>query len=156
VPAEYAPVIPDITWQLVLREVQRVGLPAARLHTQPEGETLVNFDTIFYAEPPAFDRSLRLLGRNVEVSAEPAEYHWSFGDGEVLTTDNPGAPYPAKDVTHQYTDAHVTVHPSVEVVYRARFRVDGGAWQAVPETITIPGPTAGVRIREATPVLSGG
>jgi len=114
-----SPPTPTVTWQLVLREVQRVGLPAARLHTQPEGETLVNFDTIFYAEPPAFDRSLRLLGRNVEVSAEPAEYHWSFGDGEVLTTDNPGAPYPAKDVTHQYTDAHVTVHPSVEVVYRA-------------------------------------
>ena len=156
IPSRSAPPVPDVTWQLVLREVKRVGLPAARLHTQPEGETLVNFDTIFYAEPPAFDRSLRLLGRNVEVSAEPAEYHWSFGDGEVLTTDNPGAPYPAKDVTHQYTDAHVTVHPSVEVVYRARFRVDGGAWQAVPETITIPGPTAGVRIREATPVLSGG
>jgi hypothetical protein len=141
---------------MVLKEVQRVGLPAARVHVQPANETLVNFDTIFYTDPPKVTRPLQILGRTVDVTAEPAEYHWSFGDGATLTTSTPGAPYPAKEVVHQYTDAHVTVHPSVEVVYRARFRVDGGAWQQIPQTVSIPGPSAGVRIREATPVLSGG
>jgi hypothetical protein len=49
----------------------------------------------------------------------------------------------------------VTVRPAVSVVYGARFRVGGGAWQDVDGTVTIPGPAQGLRVAEAAPVLSG-
>jgi hypothetical protein len=150
-----AAAIPRVTWQMVLNAVRRVGLPALTVQVQPANETLVNFDTIFYAEPSTFTRTLTMLGRTVDVEAQPAEYHWHFGDGAVATTTTPGAPYPAKTIVHQYADAHVTLHPSVDVLYSVRFRVDQGAWQGIAERIDIPGPAVDLRTREATPVLSG-
>jgi len=47
------------------------------------------------------------------------------------------------------------VQPSVDVTYTARFRVNGGAWRDVPGTVTITGPATGLRVSEATAVLSG-
>jgi hypothetical protein len=43
----------------------------------------------------------------------------------------------------------------VDVTYSARFRVNGGTWQDIPETVTIAGPETVLRVAEATPVLSG-
>ena len=41
------------------------------------------------------------------------------------------------------------------MTYSARFRVNGGQWQDIPETVTISGPPGSLRIAEATAVLSG-
>ena len=132
-----------------------MGLPALVAKTQPADKTLVNFATIFYTEPQPFTRSIRLLGQRVDVEATPASYTWHYGDGSASTTATPGAPYPAKDVTHSYTDAHVTVQTSVDVTYSARFRVGNGGWRDIPETVTISGPASALRVAEATAVLSG-
>jgi hypothetical protein len=59
------------------------------------------------------------------------------------------------DVTHAYTQAHVTVQTSVDVTYSARFSVSGDAWQDIPGTVTIAGPASPLRVVEATAVLSG-
>lgn len=147
---------PTLTPGRVLEAVRRIGLPSLEVQIQPDTATLVNFDTIFYAEPVTFERTVRLLGFSVDVRAEPSSYQWIFGDGQVDSTEKPGAPYPAKDITHKYVDAHVTVHPRVDVTYQVQYRVDGGAWQALDETLTAQGPTTTLRIKEATPVLSGG
>lgn len=147
--------LPVVTWQMVLREVQRVGLPSLEVRVQPAGRTLVNFDTNFYAEPEAFERRLTLLGQGVEVRAEPVEFAWTFGDGTTDATNSPGAPYPDLEVTHAYTDADVTVEPSVDVTYSAQFRVGDGEWQEILETVTIGGSPVSLRVVEATPVLSG-
>ena len=101
------------------------------------------------------DGTITLLGQSVDVEATPTSFAWHYGDGTSATTSTPGAPYPAKDITHNYTDAHITVAPSVDVTYAARFRVGNGGWQTIPETVTIPGPTSSLRISEATAVLSG-
>jgi hypothetical protein len=146
---------PTVTPALVLQALRRIGLPALEAQTQPEDKTLVNFDTIFYAEASTFTRTLRLLGQRVEVEAQPSRYTWQHGDGTAATTSTPGAPYPAKDIVHQYTDAHRTVQTRVDVTYTARFRVNGGAWQDIAETVTITGPATALRIAEATAVLSG-
>jgi hypothetical protein len=135
--------------------MRRVGLPALAAHTQPEGKTLVNFATIFYTEPHPFTRTVALLGRQVTIVATPQTFTWHYGDGTSAVTSTPGAPYPAKDVTHDYAVAHTTVLASVDVSYSARFRVSGGAWQDIPGTVTIAGPTSPLRIAEATPLLSG-
>ena len=147
---------PTLTPGDVLEEARRIGLPSLQVRVQPEDETLVNFATIFYAEPERFERTVTILGFSVDVRAEPSSYRWVFGDGQVATTREPGAPYPAKDVTHKYADAHVTVHPRVDVTYHVQYRVDGGAWQSLEETLTVQGPATSLRIKEATPVLSGG
>lgn len=139
----------------MLQEIKRVGLPALQIQVQPAGETLVNFETIFYAEPQPFEREMTLLGQTVGVRATATNFAWSFGDGETTQTTTAGAPYPSKDIVHKYTDADVTVRPSVDVTYSAEFRVNGGNWQQIPETITISGPAADLQIREATAVLVG-
>jgi hypothetical protein len=116
----------------------------------------VHLDTIFFAEPEPFARTVQLLGFTVDVEATPGSYAWSFGDGSTSTTSTPGGPYPDKSVTHAYTDAHVTERASVDVTYVVRFRVDGGAWQSIDETVTADGPATAVAVKEAVPVLSGG
>ncbi|HET6624943.1 MAG TPA: hypothetical protein VFG63_01005, partial [Nocardioidaceae bacterium] len=123
--------------------------------TQPADKTLVNFATIFYTEPEPFARTIRLLGQRVDVEARPQQYTWHHGDGTSHSTTSPGAPYPSKEITYSYTDAHTTVSPRVDVTYSARFRVNGGAWQDIAETVTIAGPATQLRISEATAVLSG-
>ena len=144
-----------MTPALVLREIRRIGLPTLEVHTQPADETLVNFVTIFYTTPEPFTRTLTLLGQTVEVEATPTSYTWHHGDGTTTTTTGPGAPYPSREITHQYTDAHVTVATSVDVTYTARFRVGNGPWRDIAETVTISGPSTDLRISEATAVLSG-
>ena len=146
---------PTVTPALVLTALRQIGLPAIEARTQPEGKTLVNFDTIFFAEPETFSRTITLLGQRVDIEAAPAQFTWIHGDGTSSSTETPGAPYPAKDVVHQYTDAHETVQTRVDVTYQARFSVNGGNWQAISEPVTISGPTDDLRISEATAVLSG-
>jgi hypothetical protein len=146
---------PMVTPAMVEEAVRRMGLPALPLQVQPADATLVNFDTIFFAQPEPFDRSVSLVGFDVRVLAEPVAYGWSFGDGTAATTSAPGAPYPAKDVVHRYTDAHVTVQPSVDVTYEVRYSVNGGQMQTLDTTLTAEGPPTGLRIREATPLLAG-
>jgi hypothetical protein len=89
---------PEITSAVVLNALRRIGLPALEVQIQPEDKTLVNFDTIFYAEPQTVTRDLTLLGQRVQVQATPSSYAWSFGDGAGTSTRTPGAPYPAKDM----------------------------------------------------------
>ena len=132
-----------------------MGLPALQAQTQPADKTLVNFDTIFFTEPEPFARTITLLGQLVQVEATASSYAWHYGDGSSTSTATPGARYPAKDVIHRYEHAHVTVQPSVDVTYSARFRVGNGAWQTIPDTVTIAGPPTNLRISEATAVLSG-
>ncbi len=146
---------PAVTPALVLNELRRIGLPSLEVQTQPRNKTLVNFDTIFYARPSTFTRTITLLGQQVTVEARPSRFTWNHGDGSTQTTASAGAPYPSKDVTHRYSRAHRTVQARVTVTYTARFRVAGGPWQAISETVSITGPGTALRVSEATPVLSG-
>jgi len=154
-PAPEAAPQPQVTDALVLQAVRRLGLPRLTVQVQPSDETLVNFDTIFYAEPPSWARTVQLLGFTVDVDATPTGYDWRFGDGETATTQTAGAPYPAKDITHAYTDAGVRVQPRVDTAYEIRYRVDDGGWQTIAETVPAAGLPVALRIREATPVLVG-
>ncbi|WP_460870807.1 hypothetical protein [Nocardioides pakistanensis] len=146
---------PQVTPGLVLNEIRRIGLPTLQARTQPEGRTLVNFDTIFYTQAQPFTATVTLLGQQVDIVAEAVEYTWHHGDGQTTATTSPGAPYPSMEITYRYSDADVTVRPRVDVTYSARFRVNGGAWQDIPETLTIAGPEASLRISEARATLSG-
>ena len=146
---------PQVTPGLVLTALRRIGLPGVQARTEPEDKTLVNFPTIFYADPRLVSRTVTLLGRRVQIVATPQSFTWHYGDGTSTRTSEPGAPYPATDITHNYKDAHVTVRTSVDVAYGGRFRVGSGEWQTIPGSVTIAGPLAPLRVSEATAVLSG-
>jgi hypothetical protein len=147
-----APDGPVVTPGMVLDEVRRIGLPSMSVEVPPE--TLVNYDTVVYTDAETFTRTVTLLGFTVDVEASPSQFHWTYDDGTTETTTTGGRPYPAKDITHTWEDAHHTFHPSVDVKYQIRFRVDGGGWQTLVDTITIDGPEGNVRIREATGMLA--
>ncbi len=153
VPPAYVP--PTVTPGDVLSALRRIGLPRLEVEVQPAVKTLVNFDTIFWTDPETVSLDLTILGQAVDVVATPVRYSWAFGDGSVMATSTPGSPYPSRSITHRYQDAKVTVHPQLTVAYSARFRVNGGGWQQIDETVSTTGPAGSLRVAEATPVLSG-
>jgi len=147
--------LPTVTPGLVANAFQRIPLPALRAITQPADKTLINFDTIFYVDAQPLHRTLNLLGQRVELEITPSTFRWVHGDGTTSVTSTPGAPYPAKDVVYRYQQAHVTVNQHVEVVWTARWSLNGGPYQDVDGTVTTVGPDTPLRIAEATPALSG-
>lgn len=138
----------------VLRATRTIGLPSLAVQVQPGDETLVNVPTIFYAEPRPFARSVDLLGFDVDLSASPVQYVWNHGDGTATSTTTPGRPYPAMEITHRYRKPAKNVRPRVDVTYRVRFRVDGGPWQTIGQTLLASGPAAQLQVSEAAPVLT--
>ncbi|MEJ7832192.1 MAG: hypothetical protein WKF79_04715 [Nocardioides sp.] len=155
VPDEVGDVLPTVTPGVVEQAFREIPLPPSELVVQPpNGRTLVNFETNFYTETEEFTRTLTLLGQQVELRIWPAEFGWRFGDGEELWTTEAGAPYPDLEVTHNYQEKG-DVSPKVDTTYAAEFRVNGGPWQPVPGTVTIPGAPVGLEVVEASPLLVG-
>lgn len=144
----------ELTEGDILRAVREIGLPSLKVRIQPGEETLVNIETIFYTQPQPFERSITLLGFDIDLVASPVRYTWVHDDGTVSTTSRPGKPYPAMDVTHRYREPAEDVRPRVDVTYRVRYRVDGGAWQTIGQTLQASGPAAELDVREAAPVLT--
>ncbi len=146
-----------ITPDRVFRAMKQMSWSEADLTIQPpDGRTLVNFKTNFFTtttEPTT--QTITLLGQRVEIEARPVGYTWHFGDGEQESGADPGAPYPELTVTHVYRKADVTVHPSVDVTYHGRFRVNGGEWQDIPEELTVAGTPTELEVLTATPHLVG-
>jgi hypothetical protein len=143
-----------LTWQDVESAIRRVGIPAGTV--EAPGYTLVNLRTTFYTEPHSIARTLDIIGYTVDVEVEPTSFTWHWGDGTTTSTERPGHAYPSTDLTHIYTHHTEPGDPlalSVDVGYTARYRVDGGAWSQIPDTITISGPTTPLPIKQASAVL---
>lgn len=138
------------------RAFKRLTWPASRIEIQPPGgRTLVNLETIFYTENNrATTQAVTLIGRRVEIEATPASYTWDFGDGSRATTNSAGKPYPDHDIVHVYASRD-EFEASVSTTYAGRFRVDGGGWRDIPETLTVAGPAVGLAVVEARPKLVG-
>jgi hypothetical protein len=151
-----------LTPGMVQRAFQRLSWPASTLVVQPpRGRTLVNFDTNFYTtNTHPTTRTVTLIGQQVTIEATPTQYTWHFGggddsgDGGDISTTDPGAPYPDLRVTHRYTRVG-SVAPSVDTTYSGRFRVGNGAWQTIPDTLTVPGAPVDLAVVSATPHLVG-
>jgi hypothetical protein len=152
--ADAGPVRRQVGWVDVVDAVRRVGIPPGDIHAPHF--TLVNLETTFYTRPHRIDRVLRILGYAVDVEIHPSRYTWHWGDGTSQTTATPGRPYPSHDVTHTYRHATETNHDlalSVDVTYTGRYRVDGNAWTAIPQPITISGPPTALPVKQASAVL---
>jgi len=170
--ADEEPTFQVVTWQAVWKVMKTLEWPRAELVVQPVGgRTLINFETNFYTTTTeASLQPVRLLGRDVEIEATPESYTWHWArpgetaigdDVEALTTQDAGQEHvdgrehDVFHVFHVYLDAGVTVHPSVDVTYRGRYRVEGGRWFAIPERLTVPGETVPLEVVSARVHLVG-
>lgn len=147
------PVRQVLTPDMVLEAVRTIGLPGGKFEVPPK--TLVNYETTVYTEAAEFARTVTLLGYTVDVRARPSQFAWHFDDGEVDYTSTPGAPYPSDAVSHTWQDAHRTFRPWVDTTYSVSYRVDGGPWLDLGDTVTVDGQPTRVRVKEATPMLTG-
>ena len=109
------------------------------LQVQPaNGRTLVNFATNFFTDTAPFDRTVTLLGQQVDLHIVPSEFGVAVrGRGGAATADA-GAPYPDLRVTHDYRRKG-RVQPAVDTTYTATYRVNGGTWARRPGSVTISG-----------------
>ena len=154
-PAPPQPPQVTVTPGMVQQAFQQIPLPPSVLRIQPpDGETLVNFETNFYTDAAAFDRSVTLLGQSVDLRLYPVAYTWVHGDGTSATGDDPGAPYPDLRVTHVY-EHKGRVTPRVDVTWAADYRLPGTPWRPVDGTVTVPGTPQPLRVLEAQPNLVG-
>lgn len=128
-------------------------MPRLRLSIQPSRRTLVNVPTILFTRPTTLDRTIELLGQEVQVRATPVRYTWVHGDGTRRTTRTPGKPYPARTVTHRYQRASASVGARVDTTYTVRYRVGDGSWTDLGDTLTATGPTVTLRVDERAPAL---
>lgn len=78
-------------------------VPTAGIAFQPEFEALINVPVIFWVDvPQIFQSRVNIIGEVVDVALRPG-FVWSFGDGAMWASTNPGAPYPRAIITHTYS-----------------------------------------------------
>ena len=140
--------------KLILREFKRIQWPDSDLVVQPPGgRTLVNFETNFYTldkQPISQERTI--AGRRVTIRAVPTTYTFHFGDETSMQTSSPGRPHPDLDVTHAYEQTG-KVAVRVDTTYSGEYRIGGGQWVAIAETLTVRGADQSLQIVEALPQL---
>jgi hypothetical protein len=88
-------------------------------------------------------------GYHVDVRVKLVNFMWQFGDGQTFgPTMSEGGVYPSGNITHQYLKggAYPT---SVDTIFGGEFRIDGGDWAPIPDTVTVPGPATTVTVRTA-------
>jgi hypothetical protein len=77
-------------------------LPTGGVAYQPAYEPLVHVPVVFWCDlPKIFSTRFNIVGEVVDVTLRPS-FSWSFGDGSVMQSTDPGAPYPAGSIQHAY------------------------------------------------------
>ena len=77
-------------------------LPTGGVAYQPAFEPLVHVPVVFWCDlPKIFSTRFNIVGEVVDVTLRPS-FSWSFGDGSVMSSTDPGAPYPNGSIQHAY------------------------------------------------------
>jgi hypothetical protein len=77
-------------------------LPTGGVAYQPAFEPLVHVPVVFWCDlPKIFSTRFNIVGEVVDVTLRPS-FSWSFGDGTVMQSTDPGAPYPNGSIQHAY------------------------------------------------------
>ena len=90
----------------------------------PDG-TLTSIPAIFWTGQPTIlsPPSFTLSGRNVTITARPT-WRWVWGDGSAVWKSVPGAPYPSRQITHQFRESG-DYQTQVTTVWTATYTVSG-------------------------------
>ena len=153
---------PQVTPQLVRQQVVRL-VPTAAVGLAPHGTTLVNIETVMWADAPHQQNlaPVTILGQRVVISLTLDHVAWSFGDG-ASATSGPGRAYSDSDPCRARTCPQYFGHVydvtgsrtvSATAYWQASFTVDGGASQDVPGAVPGPAASADVAVKQARGVL---
>ncbi|WP_240619367.1 hypothetical protein [Blastococcus sp. TF02-8] len=133
---------------------QRLPLPTLTTQHQPPGDGLAGLPVIFYTDSPTTQTfTVDIRGFTVVIQATAQQFTWHTGDptGQIVTTD-PGQPYPAQTIEHDYRSGTYTAY--LTVTWGATFTVNGSAPADVPGTTTTDGPPVTFDVRQARTVLT--
>ncbi|HKU12276.1 MAG TPA: hypothetical protein VJQ61_13755 [Sinomonas sp.] len=124
-------------------QLRELPIAPAKLGSQPGRHTLKGAETNLYAEPAAQSFQVTIMDRRVEVRVKPVEYRWSYGDGASLVTGSSGGPLPEarwgeKTVTSHAYQLTGDVAVALVTVFTGEFSVDGGAFQPIAGTASVP------------------
>lgn len=125
----------DVLPVLTADDFRRLPLPAPDLHVQPDSAwVLVHKETIVYTRTQPATLTTDLLGYPVTVEATPRRWEYDFGDGERLSTTDPGAPWPDFTTHHVYT-ALGARQITLTTEWSGRYQVAGSpVWRDVAGT----------------------
>ena len=99
-------------------------LPAGDINFQPENDALVNMPVYFWTQTPQrFSAVVPILDLIVYVNLYSI-FTWSFGDGRVITTTNPGASFPTGQIINTYR-SNGDYPVNLKVSWRGTFTVNG-------------------------------
>jgi hypothetical protein len=130
-------------------DFRRLPLPAAGIKIQPPNRrTLINIPTNLYANAGQVILPTTVLGQAVRVRATPLHFHWTYGDGSVRTTADPGGPYPILRTAHTYR------HPgtralTLSTTYSGEYSVGGGPWLPIDGLATVDSPGTDLTVLSA-------
>lgn len=141
------------TLETHLRDLIIQYVPALSVSTAPPDGSITSVPVVAWVNqpsvfnPPAF----QLGGRTVWLNASAA-WRWIWGDGAVEWKVIPGAPYPSKQISHQYRVAG-TYELSVSTYWQATYSVEGiGTFSAGGDLVT-QSATQPIEILKANSVL---
>jgi hypothetical protein len=154
---------PVPTLEMIATAFHQTDWAKGAISTQPKGNTtLVNLKTFYKVnwaargfEPGEIDLvdPATMFGYRVEIRPKLVSYVYRFGDGASEgPTTSPGGVYPDGDIVHTYRKPG-TYTSRVDVTFGADFRINGGAWIAIPDTVTVPQPGTPITVKEARGVL---
>jgi hypothetical protein len=143
-----------ITPGMVLREFRRLSWPESPLSIEPPGlRTAVNLPTYHWTDNTRpTTQTVEIIGQQVVIEASPTSYVYWFDGQDAVETSSPGGPYPGGDVVHEYR-SEGSASPSIDTVYSGRYRVNGGRWIDIPETVTVAGDAVTLEVVEVRPTL---
>lgn len=109
----------------VIRNSQLRRVPPLAAGMNPPGKTFTSVPVIVFSGQPIIHRppDMRIAGFRVQVKAQ-CRWRWAWGDGQAEWRAIPGAPYPRRDITHQYRAAGSYV-VKVRSHWSAKYTVTG-------------------------------
>lgn len=106
-------------------------------HAGPtDGWLPVNMPNVLYTDTKAQELDVELLDTPVAIRATPTSYAWDLGDGNTISTDNPGKPYPSEVVSSTYS-AEGWYDITLTTTFTGQFAVNGGPWQDIDGSIEV-------------------
>jgi len=154
---------PLLTMAMIQEAFHLTPWATARTEIEPVGNvTLVGLDTFYRVEWSAagFEPGEvepidpgKMLGYRVDIRPKLTGLMYRFGDeSEFGPTPSLGGRWPDGPIRHQYRSTGG--YPvSVSVTWGADFRIDGGEWAEVPDSVTVAGPATQVQVKQARAVL---
>jgi hypothetical protein len=145
---------------ITIRDIATFVPTPGRQQMEPDGWAVAGLETNFYAITGAHVVNGTLLGRPADVRFTPTAYRWVYGDGTSATKHTKGGTWaalgiaefertPTSHVYEQIGDYTITL----DIVFAAEYRFDGGSWVPVIGTLTLPANDLHIRVGTAKTVL---